>query len=390
MGKLTTLLAVAALAGSLAGAARPARSAPVACPSGAVEANLDGSIVCLQSGATCQASLAPQYVTQGFLCVEGQLAETPKPTPFRAPAASRLPATAVRITLPAHGELAQDVGTLAAGPGAVWVAGGLFRVATSGAGVSGPFAKGESQDIAAGDGGLWASDYDGDMVRRYDPTTGGLVATINFPHGSRPEGIVTTPGGVWVAEHHGGAVARIDPATNRVVASAKAGLVGISGPQGIAAGLGSVWVGIPNLREVVRIDEKTNAVVARIVVPLPGDPCGGIAVTRKAVWVSGCQDASFLAKIDPATNATSSILDLPGYVDGFATEGDNTWFVVGGCSCFYSNKEAHLVELTSDGSVLRNIALGHGFWSGATVIADGAVWVDDWSKPLVIRIPMPR
>jgi hypothetical protein len=40
--------------------------------------------------------------------------------------------------------------------------------------------------------------------------------------------------------------------------------------------------------------------------------------------------------------------------------------------------------------VLRNIVLGHGFWSGATVIADGAVWVDDWSKPLVIRIPMPR
>jgi hypothetical protein len=148
-------------------------------------------------------------------------------------------------------------------------------------------------------------------------------------------------------------------------------------------------VSVPNVREVVRIDEATNAVLARIVVPSPADPCGGFAVTPAAVWVSSCE-GGFIAKIDPATNATTSILNLHGYTVGFATDRGNTWFVVGGCACFYSDQEAHLVEMTSSGAVVRSIALEHGFWSGGVVIADGAVWVDDWSKPLVIRIPIPH
>jgi streptogramin lyase len=387
MRTLIALLVVVAASGCLAGSSLPARSSGAGCPTGAVEANLGGQIVCLKVGASCQASLVRQYITQGFLCVQGRLAKPPAPKKLSAPAASALPAGSVSIKLPAHGALNQDIGTLAAGPGAMWVGGGLFRIAAPN-NVSGPFAKGESQDIWAGDGAVWASDYDGDLVRRYDPASGKLVATIQFPRGSRPEGIVSTPGAVWVAEHHGGAVARIDPATNRIVASVKVGLVGHSGPQGIAAGLGSIWVTVPNLGEVVRIDERTNAVLAGIVVPLPASPCGGLGIVKTAVWVASCDDTSYIARIDPATNSTVSVLSPGGGVGGVATDGTNAWFVVSGCPCYYSRAEAHLVEVTPNDTVLRSIALGHGFYSGGTVIADGSIWADDWSKPLVIRIPM--
>jgi virginiamycin B lyase len=390
MRKVITFLAAAALAGVLAGGAQPARSTAAGCASGAVEANINGKIVCLQPGGECQAALVEQYLTQGFLCALGKLEKIPAPRNLRTPAATKLPAGASTLALPAHGQLNQDVGTLAAGQGSVWVAGGLFRIAMAGGKVTGPFAKGESQDVAAGDSGVWASDYDGDVVRRYDQSTGKLVATIQLPHGSSPEGIVITPGAVWVAEHHGGAVARIDPATNRVVASISVGIKGHSGPQGIAAGLGSIWVGVTNMSEVVRIDERTNAVVARIVVPTPTEPCGGIGVAKTAVWVSGCEDQNFVARIDPATNATAAILGLNGIVDGFATDGANAWFVISGCPCFYSKEDAHLVEVAPNDTVLRNFTLGHGFYSGSTIFAAGSLWLGDWGKPLVIRLPMSQ
>jgi DNA-binding beta-propeller fold protein YncE len=216
--------------------------------------------------------------------------------------------------------------------------------------------------------------------------TGTLVATIHLPPNANPEGIATTPGAVWIAEHHSGAVARIDPRTNRVVARVHVGLLGSSGPQGIAAGLGAVWVGVPNTGQVVRIDPATNAVVARIVVPTMS-PCGGIGVGKTAVWITGCSDGNYIARIDPSTNAVSSILAVGGVVWGVTAVGDNAWFVVGGNPGYSQNRAAYLIELRPDDTAARRIALGRGFISGGVLAAFGSLWVGDWIKPLVIKIP---
>jgi virginiamycin B lyase len=383
---IITLVAAASISTVLASQAFPAPRVARDCPAGAIEANLSGQIVCLQIGSPCVARFAEVYPGQGFLCVQGRLTKLPTPMRLRFPPASALPADTVRIQLPAVGAWSLDVGQLASTASGIWAPGGVFRIDAGGK-VAGPFDSGGSQDIGAGDGAVWASDYANNLVRRYNPATGRLVATIHLPQNANPEGIAVTPGAVWVAEHHRGLVARIDPQTNRVVARVHVGLTGTSGPQGIASGLGAVWVGVPNTGEVVRIDPATNAVVARIVVPSMS-PCGGIGVARTAVWVTGCSEGDYVARIDPSTNAVSSILNVGGVAWGITAVGDNAWFVVGGNPDYFSvNKTAYLIELRPDDTVARRIALGPGFISGGTLAAFGSIWVGDWIKPLVIKIP---
>ena len=50
------------------------------------------------------------------------------------------------------------------------------------------------------------------------PAAGKIAASIRFPLGSAPMGVVYANGAVWVSEHHSAVVARIDPATNKIVA----------------------------------------------------------------------------------------------------------------------------------------------------------------------------
>jgi streptogramin lyase len=380
------LVVAASISTVLASQAFPAQTLARDCAAGAIPATLSGETVCLQVGGSCLASLADDYPGLGFLCVQGRLAKLPTPVRLKLPPASALPADAVRIQLPPAGDRSLDVAQLASTPNAIWVPGGLFRIDAGGR-VAGPFDSGASQDIAAGNDAVWASDYDGNLVRRYDPGTGKLVATVHLPVNANPEGIAITPGAIWVAEHHSGLVARIDPRTNRVVARVRVGLPGSSGPQGIASGLGDVWVGIPNTGEVVRIDPTTNAVIARIVVPSAMSPCGGIGVARTAVWISGCSDGDYIARIDPSTNAVSSILDVGGFTWGITGVGDNAWFVASRNADHPRNRTAYLIELRPNDTVARCIALGPDFISGGTVEAFGSIWIGDWIHPLVIRIP---
>jgi hypothetical protein len=383
---IITLVAAVSVSAVLACQASSAPTVARGCPAGAVPANMSGQIVCLQLGGPCVVRFAEDYPGQGFLCVQGRLAKLPTPKRLKFPPASALPANAVRIKLPPAGNRSLDVGQLASTTSAIWVPGGVFRIDARGK-VAGPFDTGASQDIGAGDGAVWASDYDGNIVRRYDPATGKLVATIHLPVNANPEGIAITPGAVWVAEHHSGLVARIDPRTNRVVARVHVGLPGSSGPQGIASGLGDVWVAIPNTGEVVRIDPATNKVIAKIVIPSKMAPCGGIGVARTAVWVTGCSVGNYLARIDPATNAVSSVLDIGGFTFGITGVGDNAWFVASGNPDYSRNRSAYLIELRPNDTVARRIALGPDFISGGTLAALGSIWVSDWIHPLVIRIP---
>jgi YVTN family beta-propeller protein len=233
---------------------------------------------------------------------------------------------------------------------------------------------------------VWASDFAGKTVRRFDPQTGKLVAAIHVAGG--PEGTVVTPTAVWVADHRGGDVVKIDPNTNRVTARIQVGPPGPNGPQGIAFGLGSIWVGVGSVNQVVRIDPATNGVVARIGLP-PNQgitPYGGIGVGKTAVWVSGFV-SNAIARIDPETNTVASILTLNGNVTAITTVGDDAWFVSGGNLDYAPHAVGYLIELRPDDTVAHRIELGRGFVSGGIVNAFGSIWVSNWIKPLVLRIP---
>ena len=243
-------------------------------------------------------------------------------------------------------------------------------------------------DIGAGEGSVWASDYNGSVVRRFDAATGKQLAEIRLPGGSAPEGIVDAGGAIWVATHHGGTLVRINPNTNKIAATVVLAFPGAGGPQGVAAGLGSIWVGTGR-GVVFRVDPSTNKIAAIIPSPTGMDPCGGIAVGATAVWVTSCLDDTKVARIDPATNKFVSVLDVGGKVVEPAADGDTVWFVAGGDPDSSPNASAYLIRLRADDTVAARIQLPTGFISGGAAVAFGSVWIMDFAHPRVIRVPLP-
>jgi YVTN family beta-propeller protein len=360
------------------------------CSSGSDAAVVGGRHVCLRVGLKCKAQFQAAYRRHGFVCRDGRLRKLAKPKPLitklALPAAQPLPSGTATLTLPTSDWV--DGVDLALTESAVWTAGGLWRIDPATNVASGPLASSaQSNNVGTGEGSVWASEPDSDLVRRYDPVTGQLQAVIQLPAGSLPEGITDADGAIWVADHHQGTISRIDPATNTVVASVKVGPAGASGPQGIATGLGSVWVTVGNIDSVVRVNPATNTVQARI--PMPGQamsPCGGIAVGQTAVWVTSCLDGTLVARIDPARNTVASILDVGGKVIQPAADGNTVWFVAGGDPAL-APAPASVLHLDAGDRVLTRYALPEGFISAGAAAAFGSIWLSDFNKPLVLRIP---
>ena len=70
-------------------------------------------------------------------------------------------------------------------------------------------------DLAvSGDGTLWVTSYEADLVSVLDPSNLQAATTITLGRG--PMGVVTDGGAVWVAESLEGAVAEIDSTSRRV------------------------------------------------------------------------------------------------------------------------------------------------------------------------------
>jgi len=281
--------------------------------------------------------------------------------------------------------------TLAATSDAVWTAAGPYRIDAKSGAVTGPFTTGTENDVGVGDGSVWVSDYHADLVHRLDASTGKQVAVIKLPKGGNPEGIAVTQNAVWVAEHHLGNVTRIDPKTNRIVATVLVGPPGDGGPQEVAFGFGSLWADVPNNNSLVRVDPKTNTIAAFVTFPSNMIPCGGIAIGRTAVWVTGCPDVKKkIARVDPKTNAIASILAIGGGAYQAYADRDTVWFVAGADPDNSPNAPAYLMQLRADDTVARRIALSRGFVSGGLTVAFGSVWFSDLYNPVVIRLPDPR
>ena len=312
----------------------------------------------------------------------------PKPIKLKLPPAKPLPAGTVKIMLPEHNTKLDQ--TLVATGDGVWTARGPFRIDKKNNAVTGPFAHGRLQDIGVGFGSVWVSDFYTDTVRRLDDQTGALQRVIHVPLNSGPEGIAIANGSVWVANHYAGTVSRIDPAKNRVVDAIRVSYTGRGGAQKIAAGLGSLWVGVGNKQAVVRIDPRTNKIAATIPLPRSVTPCGGIAVSAAAVWVTSCIELKTVARIDPRTNTVASILDVGGVANQPAADGNTVWLVASGNPYDSPTLTGYLLRLRANDTVATRIKLGKGFITGGATVAFGAIWVADFDHRRVLRIPDQR
>jgi YVTN family beta-propeller protein len=136
---------------------------------------------------------------------------------------------------------------------------------------------GQANAIGLGEDALWVASYPNNIVRRIDPRTGKVTATIRV--GSGPIAISVAGGAVWVANQNDGSVSRIDPRTNSVIKAISVG----AAPSSLAAGAGAVWVANAGDGTISRIDLQANVVSSTISV---GHRPQGIAVANGYVWVT--------------------------------------------------------------------------------------------------------
>jgi DNA-binding beta-propeller fold protein YncE len=174
-------------------------------------------------------------------------------------------------------------------------------------------------DLAVGAGSVWATQFDGRLIR-IDARTGRIRARIS----ARPiyfGSVVNVGGGfVWTGNdderNHTGSVSKIDPATNGVVGN----LPGLGSPQSITFGQGAVWVA-DHAGWLVKIDPARLKVIARQ--RLDFGPHGVVA-TAHGVYVADAHGGRLL-QADPDTVKVERIAQLsPGPISP-AVEAGAIW-----------------------------------------------------------------
>ena len=226
----------------------------------------------------------------------------------------------------------------------------------------------------ATESGVWASDWDRAEVTRFDPDSAAPGA-VSKVYGN-PNAISVFGDSVWVAAHRGGTVTRLDGPSGDVIAEIKVGHIGPAGPQGVTATADAVWVGIPNTGAVVRVDPATNKVVATI--PVTTSPCGGIASTVDAVWVSSCSDDEKIIRIDPRTNKVVGEFPIGGPNGGAVVVNGYPWFPVG-------NRLVRFNPATNEvDGVVEFIDAYQGY---GTAVGFGSVWVGSVGGTRLARVP---
>ena len=131
--------------------------------------------------------------------------------------------------------------------------------------------------MTIGAGSIWVADHDGGAVRRMDPATGAITATVRL--GDSPSAMVFGHGSAWVANDVEDTVTRIDPRTTSVVRAISVG----TDPVALAVGPDAIWVANSGDGAVSRIDPKTNTVEKTISV---GHRPLGVSFADGLVWVT--------------------------------------------------------------------------------------------------------
>jgi hypothetical protein len=234
-------------------------------------------------------------------------------------------------------------------------------------------------DLAVGGGSVWATQFDGRLIR-IDAGTGRIRARIS----ARPiyfGSVVTFGGGfVWTGNdderNHSGSVSKIDPATNRVVGT----LPGLGSPQSIAFGQGAVWVA-DHAGWLVKIDPARLKVIARR--RLDFGPHGVVA-TPHAVYVADAHGGRLL-QADPETAKVKRIVELsPGPITPVVGAG---WIWSSSAEAWGGTSKDDRV-LRIDPATLRIVQVLHlGGNVPSVAFGFGSVWVPVGTGSAIVRIP---
>jgi len=163
-----------------------------------------------------------------------------------------------------------------------------------------------------------------------------------------------------------------------VVATIPLGTLPYAGPKFIAAAAGSIWVGVPNLSAVVRVSTTTNAIEATI--PDKGT-CSGIAASEQAVWVAGGGGPGCAPGLTRISTATDTLVDSK--INAGGNEAD---VAVGLGSVWYTTYKSQFVGRVDPASnAVTSVLKTSGTPTGITV-GFGSAWVIDPDENLLLRI----
>ena len=265
--------------------------------------------------------------------------------------------------------------------------------------------------VAAGDGAVWVAGGRDLVLQRLDPGRRAVVRTIGT--GAIASALALGPDAVWVADSANGTLARVDPATSAVVSVTRVrrgddgDVFARATPSALAATAGAVWTN----RGLSRLQRVPTADLAR---PVRTDlgPSGSsdaLALGWGALWVASGADGRLL-RIDPGSLRLRSSLSLPGLARpvGMAAGAGAVWVADRGGRVLRVDPHTFHVAATATGGELVAVAVGAGgVWalSGASVLrldpatghvtariavgghptalaaGEGAVWVTTSTRP---------
>lgn len=134
----------------------------------------------------------------------------------------------------------------------------------------------------------------------------------------------------------------------------------------VAIGDHAVWVGSTGPNAVSEIDPRTNTLIATV--PLPGNPCAGLAIGHGGLWVPLCAKPNTLARVDLHTHAVKLMAGIgPAAPEGgIASSPDSVWLIV--------DRKATLARIDpTSGRIRQAIHLPDGSFN--PLYSAGRIWV---------------
>jgi len=290
LGKLWTVIALAAGLGATPAFAETAAEQVIAVPGFADFIAVDGPTVWVTNRGRVE-----------HWSRQGMLASVPMPHPCGAMAIAegslwvadcregvvdRIELATGKILAAIHSGIGNPRGELnvVAGAGSIWVTsdakGVISRIdPASNSVVATVKVDPDSFYLTFGEGALWAVSGTQNSVQKVDPRTNAVVARTVL--GKEPGFLIAGEGAVWVQEQGDGTVAKIDPATGAVAGRVKVSETLKYGD--IDVGGGKVWLRTTSDQTYVTIDAGTLAVAARVGAPVGS---GGLRYSPDGLWTS--------------------------------------------------------------------------------------------------------
>ena len=175
-------------------------------------------------------------------------------------------------------------------------------------------AGGRPRGIVESGGSVWVTVAGGSLLQ-LDPVTLHLQRSIAIP--GRSDAVTVVPGSVYVTDDQDRALRRIDPRSGRLIATVSiAGST--AGDPSVATVYGdSIWVFEGN--SVVRLARRDERVLDRIMLPAAG---ASMAAGTGGVWVTG---RFGVARIDAGSGRLGRPIRIAGGAAALATTGDAVW-----------------------------------------------------------------